>query len=173
MTGRRFLAIGLIPLILILSGCASGATTAPPTVAATQAPLPTVALTTAPTEVPSPSAAAGSGTTVRAASVGSMGTLLVAGSNGMTVYTFSKDTKDSGKSVCTGTCITTWPALTVPAGSTPTAGAGVTGTLGMITRTDDGTIQVTYNGKPLYFFSGDSAPGDANGVYTNWSAVKP
>jgi predicted lipoprotein with Yx(FWY)xxD motif len=32
---------------------------------------------------------------------------------------------------------------------------------------------VSYNGLPLYFFQGDSAPGDANGVYTNWEAVKP
>ena len=36
-----------------------------------------------------------------------------------------------------------------------------------------GTIQVTYNGLPLYFFSGDKAPGDSKGVYTNWEAVKP
>jgi predicted lipoprotein with Yx(FWY)xxD motif len=34
-------------------------------------------------------------------------------------------------------------------------------------------IQVTYNGLPLYFFSGDSKPGDANGNYTNWAPVAP
>ena len=49
----------------------------------------------------------------------------------------------------------------------------MTGKLGTITRADDGTLQVTYNGMPLYFFSGDTAAGDANGVYTNWEAVKP
>jgi predicted lipoprotein with Yx(FWY)xxD motif len=48
----------------------------------------------------------------------------------------------------------------------------VTGNLGTITRTD-GSLQVTYNGLPLYFFSGDKAAGDANGVYTNWAAVAP
>ena len=53
------------------------------------------------------------------------------------------------------------------------AGDGVIGKLGTITRADDGTLQVTYNGMPLYFFSGDTAAGDANGVYTNWEAVKP
>ena len=78
----------------------------------------------------------------------------------MTVYVFTKDVKDSGKSACTGDCLKTWPALTVPAGATPTAGTGVTGKLGTITR-DDGTLQVTYNGLPLYFFKNDKAPGDA------------
>ena len=45
----------------------------------------------------------------------------------------------------------------------PSAGGGVTATsLATVTR-DDGTLQVTYNGWPLYRFSGDAAPGDANG----------
>jgi len=91
----------------------------------------------------------------------------------MTVYIFTKDTKDSGTSACTGNCITNWPALTVPEGATPTAGSGVTGTLATIKRPDDGTLQVTYNGLPLYFFINDKAPGDSNGVYENWEAVKP
>ncbi len=90
----------------------------------------------------------------------------------MTVYTFTKDTADSGKSACTGGCASTWPPLTVPAGGAPAAGTGATGKLGTITR-DDGTIQVTYKGLPLYFFKNDKAPGDANGVYENWEAVKP
>jgi len=90
----------------------------------------------------------------------------------MTVYIFTKDVKDSGKSACSGQCLTTWPALTVAAGAAPTAGTGVTGKLGTITR-DDGTLQVTYNGLPLYFFMNDKAPGDANGVYEFWEVVKP
>jgi predicted lipoprotein with Yx(FWY)xxD motif len=81
--------------------------------------------------------------------------------------------KDSGKSVCMGECLVTWPALTVEAGETPTGGAGVTGTLGTITREDDGTLQVTYNGLPLYFFKNDAEPGDLNGVYENWETVAP
>jgi predicted lipoprotein with Yx(FWY)xxD motif len=91
----------------------------------------------------------------------------------MTVYYFTKDTKDSGKSACTGDCLETWPALTVAAGETPLGGTGLTGALGTITREDDGTLQVTYNGLPLYFFKNDQAPGDANGVYENWTAVEP
>ena len=147
-------------------GCSSSGATQSPAGAASQpaASQPAASAASAP--------AAGSGSTVDAKPVGSIGTVLVAGSNGMTVYNFTNDVKDSGKSACTGGCLTKWPALTVPAGATPTAGSGVTGKLATITR-DDGTLQVTYNGLPLYFFANDKAPGDANGVYTNWVAVKP
>jgi predicted lipoprotein with Yx(FWY)xxD motif len=176
MSRARFFAFSL-PLILVLAACGGAATTLAPIVIPSVGPTvaPTVETpSTAPvaTSTPAPSAAA-SGATVNATAVGSIGTVLVAGSNGMTVYTFAKDVKGSGASACTGACITTWPALTVPAGTTLTAGSGVTGKLGTITRSDDGRLQVTYNGLPLYFFSGDHAAGDANGVYTSWSAVKP
>jgi predicted lipoprotein with Yx(FWY)xxD motif len=99
--------------------------------------------------------------------------ILVAGSNGMTVYTFASDTAGSGKSACSGGCLTKWPAVTVAAAVTPTAGNGVSGTLATITRADNGSLQVTYNGLPLYFYAGDKAPGDTNGSYPNWNLVKP
>ena len=166
---RTAVAAGLLPLILVLAACSGAATTAP----ATQAPASQAAPPSTPAESTTPSDAgspATAGADVEAKTVGSIGTKLVAGSNGMTVYTFTKDVKDSGKSNCSGGCATTWPALTVT--GTPTAGTGVTGTLATITR-DDGSVQVTYNGLPLYFFSGDTAPGDGKGVYTNWEAVAP
>ena len=53
--------------------------------------------------------------------------------------------------------------MTVDAGATPVAGAGVTGTLATFTRSDDGKTQVSYNGAALYYFAGDSAAGQANG----------
>jgi predicted lipoprotein with Yx(FWY)xxD motif len=117
-------------------------------------------------------APAGGSATVMTKTIGSQ-TILVAGSNSMTVYYFSKDTADSGKSVCSGQCLVTWPALTVPAGTTPSGGSGVTGQLGTITRTDNGALQVTYKGLPLYFYEGDKAPGDTNGNYPNWVLVQP
>jgi predicted lipoprotein with Yx(FWY)xxD motif len=167
-------ALAVLVASLAIVACSSPAASVP---ASAQAPSPSAVASTAPSEAPSTAAseapsAAASGATVEAKEVGSLGTVLVAGSNGMTVYTFTKDVKDSGTSACTGGCLETWPALTVASGS-PTGGTGVTGTLGTITRTDDGTTQVTYNGLPLYFYTNDKAPGDSNGVYENWEAVKP
>jgi predicted lipoprotein with Yx(FWY)xxD motif len=163
MRPRNLMAAAIL-VVAGLAACSSAATPVPPTAApATAAPA-----TAAPASSGAPAA---SGATIKAATVGSA-TLIVAGSNSMTVYTFAKDTKDSGKSACSGGCATTWPPLTVAAGATPTADTGVSGKIGTITR-DDGTLQVTYNGLPLYFFSGDKAVGDSNGVYTNWEAVKP
>ena len=158
---------------IAVAACSSSGATSAPSVAPSVAPseAPSVEPSAAPSEAPSaaPSAAA---VDVEATEVGTLGKVLVAGKNGMTVYIFTKDVKDSGKSECSGGCLDTWPALTVAAGATPTGGDGVAGKLGTITR-DDGTLQVTYNGLPLYFFKNDAAPGDANGVYENWEAVKP
>ncbi len=168
----------LLLVAALLAGCSStGASTAPISQApASVAPVSETPASQAPaSQAPAsqaPASAAASGATIEAKSVGSIGTAIVAGSNGMTVYTFTMDTKDSGKSVCTGDCAVTWPPLTVAAGATPTAGTGATGTLATITR-DDGTIQVTYNGLPLYFFKNDQAAGDLNGVYENWETVAP
>jgi predicted lipoprotein with Yx(FWY)xxD motif len=103
--------------------------------------------------------------------IGSLGTLMVAASNDLTLYTFTNDVAGSGQSNCTGGCLTAWPALTIPAGSTPTGDATVTGELGTIIREDNGQTQVTYDGLPLYFFQGDEEPGDTTGIYTNWEAV--
>jgi predicted lipoprotein with Yx(FWY)xxD motif len=57
----------------------------------------------------------------------------------------------------------------------PAAGEGVDAALlGTITR-DDGAMQVTYNGWPLYYFADDTAPGDANGQGLGdvWFLVSP
>jgi predicted lipoprotein with Yx(FWY)xxD motif len=174
MRSNALIVGSLLITAAILVGCSSGGASASAP-AASQAPA-SVAPASAPaSEAPAsvePSAAAGGAVTVDAKPVGAAGTVLVAGANGMTVYLFTKDVKDSGKSNCTGGCIETWPALTVPAGATPTGAAALTGKLGTITR-DDGTLQVTYNGSPLYFFKNDKAPGDANGIYEYWEAVKP
>jgi predicted lipoprotein with Yx(FWY)xxD motif len=73
---------------------------------------------------------------------------------GMTLYTFDKDT--GGKSVCTGQCAENWPPLKAE------AGAKAEGKWSIITR-DDKTMQWAYDGKPLYYFVKDKAPGQKEG----------
>lgn len=92
--------------------------------------------------------------------------------NGMTLYTFSQDT--STTSACTGECATNWPPLIVAPGTQLVAGEGLAGQLATIPR-DDGTLQVTYNGHPLYRYKLDTAPGDAkgHGIANQWFVATP
>jgi predicted lipoprotein with Yx(FWY)xxD motif len=96
----------------------------------------------------------------------------LAGADGKTLYVFSPDT--ANKSACTGSCATNWPPLTVAAGGSAPTATGATGTLATFTR-DDGTTQVSYNGKPLYYFGNDKAAGDTNGqgVAGKWTVAAP
>jgi predicted lipoprotein with Yx(FWY)xxD motif len=181
MSPRNLIFIAVFVVAGLAAGCSSAATPAPATAApATPPPAASSAASAASSAAPAASAATpaassaapAGGPVIKTATVGSNGTLIVASSNGMTVYQFTQDVKDSGTSACTGGCATTWPPLTVAAGTKPTGDTGVTGKIGTIKR-DDGTMQVTYNGLPLYFFSGDQAVGDSNGIYSGWHAVKP
>jgi predicted lipoprotein with Yx(FWY)xxD motif len=101
----------------------------------------------------------------------SLGTIVV-DAQGRTVYYFDKDTPDSGSSTCSGQCLDNWPPVVADA-QTP-AVDGVTGTVGTITR-DDGTLQATLNGLPLYLYAGDKASGDVagQGVGGVWWVVAP
>jgi predicted lipoprotein with Yx(FWY)xxD motif len=90
---------------------------------------------------------------------------------GMTLYLFTKDTPNTSN--CYEKCATAWPPLLT--GDSPVAGEGVDeALLGTTTRTD-GTIQVTYNGWPLYYYEKDKAPGDVVGqnVGDVWFVVSP
>jgi predicted lipoprotein with Yx(FWY)xxD motif len=131
-------------------------------------PVPTLRPTPVPTKAPTPVPAPA---TVVAWQAGGQ-TVLAASSDHFTLYTFDSDVAGSGTSNCTSGCVSEWPPLTVPAGTTPTGGPGVTGRLGTIHRSD-GSTQVTDNGKPLYFYIGDSAAGQTNGSYTGWSIARP
>ena len=88
------------------------------------------------------------------------GTTVVTNGKGFTLYWFAPDTP--ARSVCTGACAQYWPPVTGRA----TAGQGVSGTLGTITRSD-GTKQATYDGHPLYTYIADTAPGQAHGNNLN------
>ncbi|MFL9925925.1 hypothetical protein PQR62_16735 [Herbaspirillum lusitanum] len=84
---------------------------------------------------------------------------------GMTVYTFDKDTANSGKSACNGPCAAIWPP--VPAMGMPAA------PYSSIKR-DDGSAQLAYEGKPLYLYASDKQAGERAGDNFKdiWHVVK-
>ncbi len=108
---------------------------------------------------------------LRAASDATLGKYLV-GYLGTTVYTTSKDTGSTSN--CYDACALNWPPYLVSAKDQIKLGSDVTGKSGTTARTD-GTLQLTYNDIPLYFFAKDLASGDikGNGVGGVWSVVKP
>ena len=90
------------------------------------------------------------------------------GPNGMTLYTFDKDTAGSGKSVCNGPCATNWPPLMAADADK------ASGDFSVLTR-DDGKKQWAVKGKPLYFWAKDVKAGDktGDGVLNVWHTAKP
>ena len=93
----------------------------------------------------------------------------LADGNGMTLYTFSKD--KSGKSACTGECLTQWPVFYV--NPELVVEGCEQSDFGSFTR-DDGAEQTTYKGKPLYYYVKDEKPGQTNGheAVKGWTAAK-
>jgi predicted lipoprotein with Yx(FWY)xxD motif len=103
---------------------------------------------------------------------GSAGSYLT-GDAGKALYFYKKDSQSD--SACTSSkCTSSWPPLTLSKGQKATAGDGVTGTVATFARAD-GKKQVTVNGQPLYYFAGDNASGDTNGVGVSpdWSLAIP
>ena len=94
----------------------------------------------------------------------------------LTLYLFTNDAENATN--CYGGCATNWPPLVggfnPAAGVLPMAGDGAGGELGLVAR-DDGGMQVTYGGVPLYYWIRDSVPGDATGqnVGEVWFVVEP
>jgi predicted lipoprotein with Yx(FWY)xxD motif len=110
--------------------------------------------------------------TVKTMNNASLGTIVVS-STGRTLYHYLPD-KDK-KIACTGTCAQIWPPDLISKSAKPIAGPGIKASmLGTVVR-PDGSVQVTYNGLPLYRYSGDSKSGQANGqgFGKNWYVVAP
>ena len=113
--------------------------------------------------------ATAAGGSLKTAHIG--GVTVLTNAKGRTLYWFAPDT--ATRSACYGTCAAYWP----PVRGAATAGPGVTGRLGTITRSD-GSVQATYDGRPLYTYVGDTAAGQANGNRLNlngglWYEVTP
>jgi predicted lipoprotein with Yx(FWY)xxD motif len=136
-------AVPLATVALALAACGSGSSAKT---------TPAAAVGT-----PSSSAGAGGGLTLSTKS-GPVGTYLTDGS-GRSLYEFASDT--ATKSLCLGACVSAWPPLTSSSAAIPGNGV-IESDIGSITRSD-GSKQVTYNGHPLYYFSGDSSAGQTNG----------
>lgn len=102
---------------------------------------------------------------------GSLGTWLT-GSNGLTLYTFEPDSPNT--STCIDGCAAAWPPFTLGVGAVVEAGDGVPGAFTTFERVD-GTLQVAYNGAPLYYFASDNGPGDTNGqgLGDAWFVAEP
>jgi predicted lipoprotein with Yx(FWY)xxD motif len=96
--------------------------------------------------------------TLTGTSISGLGNVLV-DSEGFTVYMFGKDKGTT--SSCYGACAENWPPV-MTKGSPSTGGGAMSSEIGT-TKRKDGTVQVTYAGHPLYTFTQDSSPGEANG----------
>jgi predicted lipoprotein with Yx(FWY)xxD motif len=121
---------------------------------------------TAATAAPTTAAAKGANSVTVAVASSSLGDILV-DADGRTLYAFTKDKGD--QSACSGECAANWPALT----GTATAGTGAQAALLSTSVQANGDSQVTYGGRPLYYFAGDAKPGDTNGqgVGNVWFAL--
>jgi predicted lipoprotein with Yx(FWY)xxD motif len=139
---RRISFLGAAAVLLLIAlavaGCGGGSDTATPTTSS------------------------GSAATIGVANEGDLGKILV-DSQGRTLYLFQKDS--GTKSACTGACAVDWPPLRT--GGKPTEGDGADASLVGTTSRPDGKRQVTYNGHPVYLFSGDKQAGDTNGEGLN------
>ena len=158
MTTRTVLSV-LIVAGAVLTACGSddnGASTSATT-------TPAVAATTAESTSPTPAGAA----TVMVATDPVLGEHLV-DSEGRTLYLFTQD--QGTTTACSGGCADNWPPI---ASDTPTAGDGIDAAQ-LATAAGLAPNQLTYHDHLLYYFAGDQAAGDTNGVgIPDWYAVDP
>ncbi len=171
MSIRRSFIVASV-FLLLLAACSSDDTAGGDTGSTGgSSPTETASDTPPPSASESPASGGGGETEVEAED-SSLGTILV-DANGNTLYMFKPDT--DGTSTCYDDCAASWPAL-IAKGEVKAGGDGdVDESLLGTTERDDGKMQVTYNGHPLYHFSGDAAAGDTNGqgIGDVWFVVSP
>ncbi len=164
---------------MLAAGCGGGKSSADKTATAQAKPAATATKPPAtPTAaVKATATAATTGTpsattpTVEIGQVASIGSVLT-NPAGFTLYTYKDDIPNSNQSSVPANIAPNWPPLTVT--GSVVAPAGLPGQLGTFTL-PDGSMQVTYNGMPLYTFVNDTQPGQANGqgLLNLWYAATP
>jgi predicted lipoprotein with Yx(FWY)xxD motif len=154
--------------LVALAGCGGGGSSSSATGAATTGATEPTA--TVPKPPPNPE----EGTTfVTLGSATGLG-LVLADSEGRTLYAFSSDS--GGVPSCYGACEKAWPPLIITKGEPEPSNGASAAKLGIVER-KDGSKQVTYAGQPLYAYSGDASPGQAKGNGASafggeWTALK-
>ncbi len=144
MRNRWWIGPGLAAVAVVLAACGSTGSPAAPAASSPAASATVQAKT-------------GAGSVAIKTMSTSKGTVLV-NADGMTLYWFARDTRT--RSHCTGSCATYWPPVT----GTAVAAAGATLPHGFGTiKRPDGQTQATYDGHPLYTYTGDTAAGQFNG----------
>lgn len=171
-----------VALLLVLSACgdddatstttstAAATTTTVAATTTTGASTTTTAAASTTTEAVTTTTVATSGRFLTTTENAELGEILV-DQDGFTLYLFLPDNQSTP--TCTGTCTATWPPFEDD--GDVGAGAGIDpALLGSVERAD-GSLQVTYNGWPLYYFLPDATPGatGGQGIGGNWWVVSP
>lgn len=167
---ERMAVLGVSGLSVSIAGCAGDQDDSTPAGTQTEStpmetPMETPTDQSTDTPMQTPAAA------VSAGSHPDYGEVLVDG-DGRMLYMFTPDSE--GESTCYDDCAEAWPPLTVESADAVAAGSDVTADLGTTER-DDGSLQVTAGGLPLYYFVQDEEPGDANGMGLGnvWFLLRP
>jgi predicted lipoprotein with Yx(FWY)xxD motif len=175
---KSYLAVGALALlaVLVIAGCGGGSSSSSSSTSESEPATTTTTETESTTETaaaPEKAESSAPVAVVKVTNTDDLGKVIVE-SKGMTLYDFHKDKGTT--SSCYGPCAEAWPPLLTS--GTPRATGGAESSLIGTTKRKDGTVQVTYNGHPLYGFVEDKKPGETNGndvsaFGAEWYALEP
>lgn len=177
---RTYFAVGALALLALLAiaGCGGGGSSSASSTSESAPPKTETTTETKPTSESKPAAKPpakpkGTVAVVKVMNTPDLGKVIV-DSKGMTLYDFHKDKGTT--SACYGECAVAWPPLLTS--GEPKAQGGAEQSLLGTTKRKDGTVQVTYNGHPVYGFVEDKKPGETNGndfdgFGAQWYALEP
>jgi predicted lipoprotein with Yx(FWY)xxD motif len=173
---RTYFAVGALALmaLLAIAGCGGGGSSSASATAESRPPKSESTTETKPTsESKAAAKPKGKIAVVKVTNTPDLGKVIV-DSKGMTLYDFHKDKGTT--SACYGECAVAWPPLLTS--GEPKAQGGAEQSLLGTTKRKDGTVQVTYNGHPVYGFVEDKKPGETNGndfkgFGAQWYALEP